>query len=152
MVAVQKMQFTQVTCTDASVAQALRKQFKLIEGGVDPYKAVNSVPQQPVHNRPHPKHSGLACFLIAFIIISAICVVSVMVSHVRESKFSSVIASTPTYEYVVSQGDSLWSIATTADIRGYSTSDVVSWIMEINNLDAGLIQPGQTLLVPYQTQ
>ena len=152
MVAVQKIQFQQTTCTDLSEAQALRKQFKLIEGGAPSFKETERVPQQLSYHRPHPKHSGLACFLIALIIVSAICVVSVMASQARESKFSSAIATTPTYEYVVSKGDSLWSIASTTNVQGYSTSDVVSWIQELNDLDGGLIQPGQTLLIPYQSQ
>lgn len=152
MVAVQKMHFQQTTSTFSSEAQTLRKQFKLIEGGVPSFKELDCAPQQLTHHRPHPKHSGLACFLIALIIVSAICVVSVMTSQARESKFSSAIATTPTYEYVVCRGDSLWSIASATNVQGYSTSDVVSWIQELNDLDGGLIQPGQTLLVPYQGQ
>lgn len=49
---------------------------------------------------------------------------------------------------VVTEGDTLWSIAQEAGVPNVSVADVVSWMAERNGLDSGLLQPGQRLLVP----
>ena len=97
-----------------------------------------------------PSHSGAVTFLVAVVIALAICVVSVICSNMISNKISDALATVPNTEYTVHAGDSVWSIAESHPIEGYSASDVVTWIMERNNLNNGLIIPGQSLLVPSQ--
>lgn len=53
-----------------------------------------------------------------------------------------------TVEYVVEPGDTLWDIART---NGSAQSDIrvmVGTIQDLNGIPAGLILPGQVLLIP----
>lgn len=51
---------------------------------------------------------------------------------------------------IVEPGDCLWSIAQEHAVRGTTTQEVVSWIVERNNLTSSAVQPGEALLVPEQ--
>ena len=149
----------------SSEAQNRRARFRLIEGGQTRGTAPADIrdaeiPRMGVRvqrtavreaRRPHPEHSGLVCFLAAIAIVVAICVISVIGSSVIESRVSRSIESVPSCEYHVSSGDSLWSIAERHPIEGHSASEVVTWIMERNELESGLIFPGQSLMVPAQS-
>ena len=94
------------------------------------------------------RRSGAAILLAAALISIAICVFSMVASHVAASKLANDLATVSCDEYVVCKGDSLWAIASDNPIEGHSTSDVVTWIRERNNLESGLIIPGQRLVVP----
>jgi nucleoid-associated protein YgaU len=48
---------------------------------------------------------------------------------------------------VVHRGDSLWSIAA-ARYPGDNVADHVQKIMALNRISAGVVQPGQTLVLP----
>ena len=138
--------------------------FRLIEGGHahssdkrtydDQVEVVAALPlpteQEVSALRPHPKYAGLATVLVAIAVSLAICVVSVISSHVISSRISASVESVPATDYRVCAGDSLWSIAETHPIQGHSASEVVTWIMERNNLNNGLIVAGQSLYVPSQ--
>jgi len=50
--------------------------------------------------------------------------------------------------YVVSQGETLWSIAQSLTPVGHDVRDTVSTITSMNMLDSVTIHPGQQLLVP----
>ena len=153
-------------------AQALRSQFKVHEGGnklkdaripdfsqdvrsyakVDLYTYTykSSSPNHQVQARLAIRPTGLVCVIAALFIAIAICVVSVMSSSAQSEKLAASIAETPASEYVVCSGDSLWTIASSHPMSGLNTSDVVAWIIERNGLEAGLIHPGQALMVPSQ--
>lgn len=51
---------------------------------------------------------------------------------------------------IVEPGDCLWSIAQEHAVRGTTTQEVVSWIVERNKLTSSAVQPGEALLVPDQ--
>jgi hypothetical protein len=48
----------------------------------------------------------------------------------------------------VAEGDTLWEIAATHPIPGYSTLQVIDLIRSANALDENVIYPGQVLCVP----
>lgn len=54
---------------------------------------------------------------------------------------------TPTVTVTVQPGESLWAIAGTVD-PGRDARDVVADIVQLNNLPAGAVLPGQQLYVP----
>ena len=149
---------------NASLAPVEEKpRFKVLEGGLSLRQAQESfsrpsagqaapaprfreISEAARKNRP----SGLPVALIAAFLALSICVVSMIASHIYESKLSSDLASVPGVEYTVASGDSLWVIAANHPIEGHTTSDVVTWILERNELETSLIIPGQELLVPSQ--
>ena len=150
--------------TYSSEAQSQQPRFTLIEGGAQKTDAciltfeapsTHAAPHVPTAqeiktSRPHPKHFGAVTFAVAVIIAVAICVVSVIASELASNKLADNLVSVPATEYTVKSGDSLWSIAESHPIEGYTASDVVTWIIERNNLNGGLIVSGQTLSVPYK--
>lgn len=56
---------------------------------------------------------------------------------------------TPTTEYVVRQGDTLWGIARAAGLKG-DRREAVHRIIELNGLSARPIVPGQILRLPLR--
>ncbi len=66
---------------------------------------------------------------------------------------SSVLAAGPepeTVDYTVRSGDTLWNIAAEVVVDG-DIRDVVAQIRHINDLDSSLIQPGQVLELPVDS-
>ncbi|WP_426976821.1 LysM peptidoglycan-binding domain-containing protein [Pseudarthrobacter sp. O4] len=59
------------------------------------------------------------------------------------------LSLTPTVSVTVQPGESLWAIAGTV-APGRDPRDVVADIVQLNNLDAARVLPGQTLFVPAQ--
>jgi LysM repeat protein len=65
----------------------------------------------------------------------------------KASESASGLSLTPTVTVTVQPGESLWAIAgTVAPER--DPRDVVADIIQLNNLDAARVRPGQTLFVP----
>jgi hypothetical protein len=65
----------------------------------------------------------------------------------KASESVSELSLTPTVTVTVQQGESLWAIAgTVAPER--DPRDVVAEMVQLNNLDAARVRPGQTLFVP----
>jgi LysM repeat protein len=65
----------------------------------------------------------------------------------------SVLAAGPepeTVDYTVRSGDTLWNIAAEVVVDG-DIRDVVAQIRHINDLDSSLIQPGQVLELPVDS-
>ena len=54
----------------------------------------------------------------------------------------------PTAEYVVSAGDSLWSIASRVTLTGEDIRVVIADIKKASGLTTSVIHPGQVLLIP----
>jgi LysM repeat protein len=59
----------------------------------------------------------------------------------------SQLSLSPTVSVTVQPGQSLWTIAAAA-APGRDTRDVIAEIVQLNNLDAGRVMPGQELFVP----
>ena len=145
----------------SSAAVIEKPRFKVLEGGLSkkapmlpaflPEIRIANIPSKAsnTHVAPAPKkRSDLPVALFAAAIALTVCLVSIATTHVAQAKLARDVENLPATEYIVSTGDSLWSIAATYPIEGHSTSDVVSWILERNNLDTSLIIPGQSLFVP----
>ncbi len=65
----------------------------------------------------------------------------------KASESAAELSLTPTVSVTVKSGESLWAIAgTVAPER--DPRDVVADIVQLNNLDAARVVPGQTLFVP----
>lgn len=60
---------------------------------------------------------------------------------------ASELVATPTVTVTVQPGDSLWAIAGAVSPER-DPRDVVADIVQLNNLDAGRVMPGQQLFVP----
>lgn len=57
-------------------------------------------------------------------------------------------SAVPTEPYRVVTGDTLWDIADERTEDGYDVRSTVRLIQRLNDLDGGLISPGQILVVP----
>jgi LysM repeat protein len=55
---------------------------------------------------------------------------------------------TPTVDYRVHAGDTLWSIATEITEPGHDIRSTIAMIEGLNGLDGGYLQIGQTLSIP----
>ena len=63
-------------------------------------------------------------------------------------RVADALSNCATQSVEVSRGDSLWSIAEAHPVEGVSTPEVVSWIVEANNLPNSSVASGQALVVP----
>ena len=68
-------------------------------------------------------------------------------SPAKASDSAADLAVTPTVTVTVQPGQSLWTIAGAVD-PGRDARDVVADIVQLNNLSAGSVLPGQQLFVP----
>jgi hypothetical protein len=90
-------------------------------------------------------HRLAAGFLLASL---AIClVVTLGIDAFRSQGVSSATSSLSTTQIVVSQGDSLWSLAQSHPIDGLSDQETVRWLESENNLSSGALTVGQELSV-----
>ena len=65
-------------------------------------------------------------------------------------RVADALSNCATQSVEVSTGDSLWSIAEAHPVEGVSTPEVVSWIVEANNLPNSSVASGQALVVPVR--
>ena len=70
-----------------------------------------------------------------------------MVLDAPAQAYQAAYESTELQAVTVSAGDSLWSLAESYPVAGVSTKEATHLIEDWNHLSAGLIQPGDTLLV-----
>lgn len=90
---------------------------------------------------------GLGLIACGAAVILAVLLASAVSGPLRSARAREAIDALPTQSVVVASGDSLWQIAERCgDVA--PTRDVVSWIQERNGIDGGLVEPGQTLVVP----
>jgi len=118
-------------------------QLRVIEGGLpqgDSKGDSSPFRSRGVDWRPFGR---LAYAMLGALLLAAV-MGSVLSSHSRKAALSSAAIESV---HVVS-GDTLWGIAAQHEVRGASTQDVVKWIMEHNDVDAGNLVAGQTLRVP----
>jgi Tfp pilus assembly protein FimV len=87
---------------------------------------------------------GLPLILLAALILSFSGFLN---APAKASDSAAELNLTPTVSVTVQPGDSLWAIAgSVAPDR--DPRDVVADIVQLNNLDAARVLPGQTLFVP----
>jgi hypothetical protein len=65
----------------------------------------------------------------------------------KASESAAELSLTPTVSVIVQPGESLWAIAG-AVAPERDPRDVVADIVQLNNLDAARVLPGETLFVP----
>lgn len=71
-----------------------------------------------------------------------------VITHAGVLETNSSLSNSATEIVRVHSGDTIWSIAENHPIDNVTTNDVADYIIEINELDGGLIHPGQTICVP----
>lgn len=93
-----------------------------------------------------PKHK----YTMVFIAICTVCAAFVVqaVDDAHNTRTRQLICAWPTEVVHVSEGDTIWGIASDHHIDGVSTSELVQWLREQNNLSTACLLPGQALVVP----
>ena len=99
------------------------------------------------HRATH-RRNDQAFFLGMCAIIVAIGLMSFILSDVAQFRARQAIVRGGTEVIHVVYGDTLWSIAERHSVAGCSTKDVLSWLMQRNDLANARLSPGQTLVVP----
>lgn len=92
--------------------------------------------------------SDRAFFIGVCGIIVAIGIMSIIISDVAQLRARQAIASSGTEVIHVVYGDTLWAIAERHAVAGCSTNEVLSWLMQRNDLANARLSPGQSLVVP----
>jgi LysM domain len=87
---------------------------------------------------------GIPLVLLAALLLS---LAGFFNSPAKASESAADLSVTPTVTVTVQPGQSLWAIAGTVD-PGRDARDVVADIVQLNNLSAGAVHPGQQLYVP----
>lgn len=152
-------------CNGTAALAGRRAYLTLIEGGHGDEKGPEAVtPSQVVPRREDavrrrsaapregraaspdltPAHLGI----VAALLVAALLLVASLSDSLTQQAIASAIEAVPTSTVTVGTGDTLWSIAEECAVEGVSTRDLVSWIEEENDLEGGLIVPGQVLVVP----
>lgn len=87
---------------------------------------------------------GLPLILLAALLLS---LAGFLTAPAKAADSPASLATTPTVTVTVQPGESLWTIAGTVDPKR-DPRDVVAEIVQLNNLDAAPVLPGQQLFVP----
>jgi LysM repeat protein len=83
--------------------------------------------------------------VIALIVIAVLLILGAVVTSPRSAPAPSLTA------LKVTAGDSLWMLAADHPVEGLTTAQVSEILMEANHLEAPLVTPGQTILVPVES-
>ncbi len=83
--------------------------------------------------------------VIVLIVIAVLLILGAVVTSPRTEPAPSLTA------LKVTAGDSLWTLAARHPIDGLTTAQVSEILMRANHLDAPLVTPGQTILVPDES-
>ena len=84
---------------------------------------------------------------IVFCVIFAI-VATMAIDNARIETVQRQISDQPLETVYVGTGDTIWDWANKRRVRGVSTAELVTWIVEHNDLESSCLTPGQTLVVP----
>lgn len=87
---------------------------------------------------------GLPLVLLAAVILS---LTGLLNSPAKAADNASALTVTPTVSVTVQPGESLWAIAGQVD-PDRDPRDVIADIVQLNDLQAGKVMPGQQLFVP----
>ena len=111
-----------------------------------------SSPRSSIASHEAVRHvsSHEALMLRVFIASCIVFLVSLgfVITHAGVLETNSSLSNSATEIVRVHSGDTIWSIAENHPIDNVTTNDVADYIIEINELDGGLIHPGQTICVP----
>jgi Tfp pilus assembly protein FimV len=89
---------------------------------------------------------GIPLVILAAILLS---LTGFLTSPAKAADSAADLSVTPTVTVTVQAGQSLWAIAGAA-APGRDPRDVIADIVQLNNLTAGGVVPGQQLFVPIQ--
>ena len=78
------------------------------------------------------------------VFLAAVCTVFLLIGGAAEADGPPA----PAIEYVVTSGDSLWSVATAHAADGQDLRAMISEIRSLSGLSNSTIFPGQVLLIP----
>jgi predicted nucleic acid-binding protein len=97
--------------------------------------------------RPRSRESWT--LLVASIItILALLFASLKLEQANARRVFRRLDTVPTQTITVNAGDSLWTIASAHPVDGVSTPELVSWLMDENDLASAVLALGQSLTVP----
>jgi LysM repeat protein len=99
--------------------------------------------RQPMTWQPTTRQYGPR--LRALVIISTIAVALVLL---LASAVQATGQTTPTEQYRVRSGDTLWEIATEHGPDDRDPRDVVEAIRRLNDMEGSIIHPGQVIAIP----
>ena len=137
-------------CNGTAALAERRAYLTLIEGGRGAEKAPDAAAPREV--RPAAvAGSQVRAGLVTALLVAALVLVASVSDALTRRAIASAIEAAPTSTVTVHSGDTLWSIAAECGVEGVSTRDLVSWIIEENGLEGGLIMPGQVLVVPVSS-
>ncbi len=134
-----------MTSGSSALKPVSRTRLRVIEGGLLRDDAKEGAPSSFLASycvdwRPFGR--------LAYTVLGALLCVAVLCSALSARAREGALSSTAIETVRIGSGDTLWGIASQHEVRGASTQDVVRWIMEHNDVDAGSIVVGQTLRVP----
>ena len=72
--------------------------------------------------------------------------------QVRARRTYLALSLVPSTQITVGTGDSLWTIAQAHSIDGVSTSELIDWLKDENDLSGSVLALGQSLTVPDVSQ
>ena len=128
--------------------------FRVIEGGrsCSDFSEVLRVREdsRTLHHSGSSQHAvnSLTIFFVICAMILVLTAAAVLMDTFAASRRTSSFANVSTEVVTVMPGDSIWSIAEEHPVEGCSTSEVVDFISEQNELSTSMITSGQHLYVP----
>ena len=132
--------------TNGSSALALQcNGFTVYEGGLNRMPSSN---HDELQAQKLTLAQSLKAFMAIALLLCALGATLVYSNAAAQAMFEASFSNVPTTTVTVHTGDSLWDIAQDHTPQGCSTSSVVRWITQHNNLDSSLIVSGQKLVVP----
>ncbi|NMM92940.1 peptidoglycan-binding protein LysM [Bifidobacterium sp. DSM 109957] len=97
----------------------------------------------------HEKRQGARVVTVLMTVLAMVLMWGAMSALYAEPAQSNV-RSVPMVSYTVRPGDTLWSYASAITPAGEDVSDTVAELIEINNLESGVLEAGQRIVVPAQ--
>ena len=128
------------------IEETPKPEFKVLEGGLNKQvlkpQEINNNEKVNTNKTSRAAAIGIVACMV---LVLGISFISDNMHH--KQVLDNFMASNPTSINVMS-GDSLWSIASKYPIDGASTQEVVSSIVEVNDLSTTNLYPGQHIVVP----
>lgn len=127
----------------SSALKPTYERFTVIEGG----RRVS--PRTHARSERAPQGNNTLLVVVATLcVLAALFAGSLFVNARVNANRAAALEEIEAQTVTVQAGDSLWGLAEAHPVEGYSTSELVTWMLEKNGLDTATLQPGQDLLVP----
>ena len=110
-----------------------------VEGSLNLPSHKESVPRAP---------ESRTLLVVSIITILVLLFASLKLEQAKERKVFHTLDTVPTKTITVCAGDSRWAIASAHPVKGVSTQELVSWLMDENDLSSAVLALGQSLTVP----